>query len=109
MQTKNVLAALSALAQQSRLAIFRRLVEAGPDGLFAGQIADDVGIPAATLSFHVKELGNAGLVDREQAGTFIRYRANFEIMNGLVGYLTENCCGGDSSKCVPPKSKAKKK
>lgn len=109
MQTRNAVSSLSALAQQSRLAIFRHLVEAGPEGSFAGQIAEHVGIPAATLSFHVKELSNAGLVDREQAGTFIRYRANFDAMNELIGYLTENCCDGDPSKCSPKKLKAKNK
>ncbi len=99
MQTKAAISALSALAQVSRLAIFRHLVEAGPDGAFAGRIAEHLGIPAATLSFHVKALSHAGLVHRETTGTFVRYTANFDAMNALVDYLTRNCCGGQPEKC----------
>ena len=110
MQTEKVIVALTALAQQSRLSIFRHLVQAGPAGAFAGQIADRLSIPAATLSFHMKELSHAGLVERESAGTFVRYTAKYAAMNDLIGYLTENCCGGDPSKCAPKtKSKVKKK
>lgn len=113
MQTQLAISALSALAQTSRLSIFRYLVEAGPEGAFAGQIADSLGIPAATLSFHVKELSHAGLVNRQSAGTFVRYTANFDSMNELVGYLTENCCGGKPDKCkpmcLPTKKRTRKK
>ncbi len=92
METKNVLAALAALAQENRLAIFRLLVEHGTEGLPAGSIAERLNVAPATLSFHLKELAHSGLIVARQDGRFIWYRADFAAMNGLVGYLTENCC-----------------
>jgi DNA-binding transcriptional ArsR family regulator len=102
MKTKDALAALAALAQESRLAIFRHLVEAGPEGLPVGKIADALGLPAATLSFHLKELTQAGLLESRQDGRFIWYATHFATMNALIGYLTENCCGGKPGLCTPP-------
>ncbi len=93
--------ALSALAQESRLAIYRLLVQAGPSGRVAGQIAETLGIPPATLSFHLKTLAQGGLVHGRQEGRFIRYVADFEAMHGLIDYLSENCCGGDRLVCAP--------
>ncbi len=93
--------ALAALAQASRLAVFRLLVQAAPDGAFPGDIATQLDLPPNTLSFHLKTLAHAGLVSTEQQGRYIRYRANTAQMQHLVGYLTDNCCGGDSSKCAP--------
>jgi DNA-binding transcriptional ArsR family regulator len=90
--SKTILKALAGLSQETRLAIFRLLVEKGPEGLAAGTIAERLGIANATLSFHLKELTNAGLVTPDQAGRFIYYTANYATMNGLVDYLTENCC-----------------
>jgi ArsR family transcriptional regulator len=94
METQNALNALSALAQETRLDIFRRLVQAGPDGLTAGRIGEVLALPPATLSFHLKELTRAGLLSARQEGRFIYYATQFQTMNALVGYLTENCCGG---------------
>ena len=94
MQTKTALAALSALAQESRLAIFRLLVQAGPDGLAASRIAEQLGIAPSSLSFHLKELAHAELVVARQEGRFIIYAAQIGSMNALIGFLTENCCGG---------------
>ena len=94
METKNVVTALAALAQETRLAIFRALVRAGPGGIPAGAIAEAVGAPASTLSFHLKELANAGLVKSRQDGRFIFYTADYPAMSELVAYLTENCCQG---------------
>jgi len=94
MHKNDVLAALAGLAQGSRLDIFRLLVEQGPEGLSAGAIAEKLDLPNATLSFHLKELTHADLVTARQAGRFIYYSANFGTMNGLVAYLTENCCRG---------------
>ncbi len=91
--------ALAALAQESRLGIYRLLVQAGPEGMSAGAIADKLGLPPATLSFHLKELSRAGLVSSHQQGRFIIYSTDFGIMLKLVAFLTENCCGGKS--CVP--------
>lgn len=103
METKHALDALGALAQESRLAIFRLLVEHGPEGLAAGAIGEATGLAPATLSFHLKELARAGLVVARQEGRFIYYRAHFERMNALVGYLTENCCraSGCGTGCAP--------
>lgn len=98
METKDVLAALSALSQEHRLAIFRLLVEQGPEGLPAGTIAERLKIAAPTLSFHLKELANAGLVRSRQEGRFVWYRADFDSMTGLIAYMTENCCR-DSAAC----------
>lgn len=107
MDTALAVTSLAALAQPHRLAIFRRLVERGPDGAFAGELADFLAIPANTLSFHLKSLQQAGLIQPEPLGRNIRYRADFEAMRSLVGYLTENCCGGDASLCDPADSPAK--
>ncbi len=100
METKTVLRALAALAQEHRLATFRLLVEHAPEGLAAGAIAERLSLAPATLSFHLKELANAGLVASRQDGRFVRYRADIDAMNGLVGYLTENCCRA-SAACDP--------
>jgi DNA-binding transcriptional ArsR family regulator len=94
MDTDAVIAALGALAQENRLAVFRLLVEAGPEGLPAGIIADRLGIPASSLSFHLAQLTRAGLIQQRRASRSLIYSADFAAMNGLVGYLTENCCGG---------------
>jgi ArsR family transcriptional regulator len=94
METKQAIQALTALAQESRLAIFRLLVQAGPQGMAAGAIGEALDIPAATLSFHLAGLARAGLARSRQEGRFIFYTADFEATNSLVGYLTENCCCG---------------
>lgn len=99
MDTKSAVRSLAALAQDSRLEVFRLLVQAGPEGLPAGEIAERLGLPPSTLSFHVKTLAHAGLVDSRHQGRFIHYSADFEAMNGLVAFLGENCCGGRS--CTP--------
>ena len=91
--------ALSALAQETRLQVFRLLVEAGPEGLAAGRIGDKLDLPPATLSFHLAQLARAGLARSRQDGRFVIYSADFQSMNALVGYLTENCCDGRS--CAP--------
>jgi ArsR family transcriptional regulator, arsenate/arsenite/antimonite-responsive transcriptional repressor len=104
METNTAVSALAALAQDTRLAIFRLLVEAGPAGIPAGGIANKLRIAAPTLSFHLKELAHAGLIEAEPQGRFIVYRADFKAMNALVGYLTENCCRGTGARtveCVP--------
>ena len=99
METKNAVKALSALAQDSRLSIFRLLVQAGPAGMAAGSIGENLDLPPATLSFHLAGLTRAGLAHSRQDGRFVIYSADFAAMNALVGYLTENCCGGAS--CSP--------
>jgi DNA-binding transcriptional ArsR family regulator len=96
MDTKAAVRALAALAQDSRLEVFRLLVQSGPGSLPAGEIAERLGLPASTLSFHVKALAHAGLVESRQEGRFIYYSANYAAMNALVGFLGENCCGGKS-------------
>jgi DNA-binding transcriptional ArsR family regulator len=94
MDSNLVVRALSALAHESRLAIFRSLVVAGPEGIAAGEIAQRLGLSPSSLSFHLKDLSHADLVKARQEGRFIFYSANFEAMSALVGFLTENCCAG---------------
>ena len=96
MKTADAIRALAALAQESRLRIYRLLVQQGPAGIAAGTISERMDIAGATLSFHLKELTQAGLVTPRQDGRFIYYSANYPAMNQLLDYLTENCCqGGD--------------
>ena len=104
--TLDAVLALAALAQASRLEIFRLLVQAGPAGKAAGDIAQTLDVPPATLSFHLKALAHAGLVESHQEGRYVIYRARFEAMNALLAYLTENCCGGAS---CPPSPDQKRK
>jgi DNA-binding transcriptional ArsR family regulator len=94
METQTALTALSALAQESRLAVFRLLVQAGPAGMAASKISEHLDIAPSSLSFHLKELTHARLLASRQDGRFVIYSANVEAMNDLVGFLTENCCGG---------------
>jgi ArsR family transcriptional regulator len=101
METKDALTALAALAQETRLAVFRLLVETGPEGLPVGKIGERLGIAPATLSFHLKELAHADLVMMRPEGRFIYCSANFATMNGLLAYLTDNCCGGNAPAYVP--------
>jgi ArsR family transcriptional regulator len=93
--------ALAALAQESRLAVFRALVEAGPGGLTPGDLATRLSIAANTLSFHLKELSYASLVSQERAGRNLIYRAEFARMNALLGYLSRNCCAGSVCEVNP--------
>lgn len=104
MQKKDALAALAGLAQESRLDVFRLLVEQGPEGLPAGEIAERLELPNATLSFHLKELTHAELITARQEGRFIYYSANFKTMNEVIAYLTENCCAKSAAcdvRCAP--------
>lgn len=99
---KEAVASLTALGHATRLAAFRLLVEAGPAGRMAGDIGEALGVPGATLSFHLKELVHAGLVESESQGRYVCYRANFHAMNALVEYLTHNCCASSvSAECSP--------
>jgi len=102
MESGSVIRALGALAQEHRLAVFRLLVQAGPEGMAAGAIADVVGVPASSMSFHLAQLANAGLVMQRRQSRSIIYSADYAAMNGLMGYLLENCCGGNA--CSPPAS-----
>lgn len=99
LNTPGALTALAALAQESRLAIFRYLVTLGPAGMAATKIGEELGIPSSSLSFHLKELTHAGLIMPRQESRFIIYAANFDTMNGLVAFLRENCCAGNP--CAP--------
>jgi DNA-binding transcriptional ArsR family regulator len=101
MKSEQAVEALAAMAQESRLAIFRLLVRRGPEGFAAGEIAGRLGISGPTLSFHLKALGHADLVLVRREGRFLYYSANFERMNDLVTYLTENCCGSGAAACAP--------
>ncbi len=94
MESKTAIAALAALAQETRLAAYRLLVQAGPDGLAAGRIADALGASPATLSFHLKELVHAGLIAGQHDSRYVIYRGDTAAMNALLAYLTENCCQG---------------
>ena len=97
MESKTAVAALSALAQENRLEVFRLLVQAGAPGLPAGQIADKLGIAAPTLSFHLAQLKHAGLVHQRREGRSLIYATNYDGMNALMGFLTDNCCGSDKA------------
>jgi ArsR family transcriptional regulator, arsenate/arsenite/antimonite-responsive transcriptional repressor len=99
MEENDVIRSLAALAHPNRLQVFRALVVAGPRGMTPGVMAEGSGIAAATLSFHLKELMNAGLVTQERQSRNLVYRASFEQMNALLSYLTENCCQGEA--CLP--------
>jgi ArsR family transcriptional regulator len=103
MNSQTTVIALAALAQESRLAIFRLLVRVGPEGMAATRIGDKLGIAPSSMSFHLKELAHAGLVSVRRDGRSMIYSANFDEMNALVGYLTENCCGGNV--CTPVRAK----
>jgi len=105
MESNTVVQSLAALAQETRLAVYRLLVQQGPSGMSAGEIAAQLDLAPATLSFHLKELAHAGLVRARQAGRFIFYAADFEAMNALLAFLTENCCAVDcGSSCAPAKA-----
>jgi ArsR family transcriptional regulator, arsenate/arsenite/antimonite-responsive transcriptional repressor len=121
MEIRAAIIALTALAQETRLSIFRLLIAAGPNGVAAGRIAEVLEVPGATLSFHLKELARAGLISSRQEKQFIYYAADFERMAGLMTFLTENCCKGMpqaclsavetalENSCCPPKLKPKTK
>ncbi|HLJ18808.1 MAG TPA: metalloregulator ArsR/SmtB family transcription factor [Stellaceae bacterium] len=108
MDTRSAVSSLGALAQETRLAIFRLLVEAGPGGLAAGAIAERLEIPASSLSFHLAELTRAGLIAQRRESRSLIYTADFRAMSALVGYLTENCCGGNPAACAPLMSQTRK-
>jgi DNA-binding transcriptional ArsR family regulator len=101
MEKTDAIAALAALAQDNRLDVFRLLVQAGPEGLAAGAVAEKLSLAPNTLSFHFDRLRNAGLVTCTREGRSLIYAARYETMNGLLGYLTENCCGGVAQDCAP--------
>jgi DNA-binding transcriptional ArsR family regulator len=101
MEKTDAVAALAALAQDNRLDVFRLLVQAGPEGMSAGEIADVLGIAPNTLTFHFDRLRMAGLISVRREGRSMIYAARFETMNGLLGYLTDNCCRGSPQKCTP--------
>ncbi len=105
MKPAQVVKALAALAQPTRLALYRLLVSCGPEEMAAGQIAEKLKASPATMSFHFKTLSHAGLIESRQDGRFVFYSANFEVMNGMVDYLTENCCGGNAEDCRTPSKK----
>ena len=104
MQETDVVRALAALAQEVRLRVFRALVVAGPAGRTPGDLSTQLNVAANTLSFHLKELSHAGLISQERQGRNLIYRASFETMNALLGYLTENCCEGAA--CVTSETAA---
>jgi ArsR family transcriptional regulator, arsenate/arsenite/antimonite-responsive transcriptional repressor len=120
MEIRAAVTALAALAQETRLSIYRLLVEAGPEGVSAGRIGETLKVPAATLSFHLKELAHTGLISSRQERQFIYYAVDFERMAELMTFLTQNCCKGmpqacltvvetELGRCCPSKSKPKRK
>ena len=112
MNERDTVTALAALAQGSRLAVYRLLVQRGPDGYPAGEISARLAIPGPTLSFHLKELAAAGLVAARKEGRFVYYSPNFERMRALVGYLTDNCCSLAATctpECAPPVTNRRRK
>jgi ArsR family transcriptional regulator len=114
MKTPEVIGALSALAHEHRLGIYRLLVEQGPDGLSAGIIGERIGLLPSSLTFHLQNLQRAGLIVQQRVSRQLMYSADFAVMNGLIGYLTENCCslsgGSCGERCEPvrPKKSAKR-
>ena len=112
MKSEQAISALGALAQEHRLALFRLLVRAGEKGMAAGAIADTLGVPPSSLSFHLGQLSRAGLVDQERQHRSIIYRADYAAMNDLVGYLMENCCAGagcgSDAACIDTSAKERK-
>ena len=112
MDAPTAIAALGALAQEHRLALFRLLVQAGAEGMAAGAIAETLGIPNSSLSFHLAQLNRAGLIRQERQHRSIIYSADYDAMNALVGYLMENCCGGAEcapASCSPGSARAERK
>ena len=118
MQAASVIRALGALAQEHRLAVFRLLVQAGPEGMPAGALAEALGVPTSSMSFHLAQLANAGLVAQRRQSRSIIYSTDFGAMNALMAYMTENCCGGVpcapasasfSANCAPAVSSARSK
>ncbi|WP_027485539.1 metalloregulator ArsR/SmtB family transcription factor [Rhodanobacter sp. OR87] len=105
MQNRQAITILAALAQESRLAVYRLLVEHAPEGLAASAIAEKLGLPNATLSFHLKELSHAGLVSSRQSGRFIYYAPVIETVDALVGYLTDHCCSQSAGTCATAAAK----
>ena len=107
MEANSVVRALGALAQEHRLAAYRLLVQAGPEGLAAGTLAERLGVPPSSMSFHLAQLTHAGLVEHRRQSRSIIYSADYPTMNGLLAFLTENCCAGGScgsdalSACAP--------
>lgn len=115
MEMKEAVKALAAIGHESRLTVYRLLVQAGPAGLAAGEIAQKAGMAPSSLSFHLKELVHAGLLASRQEGRFVIYAAQFDTMAALLGYLTENCCDGEPclpalqlTPCAPNKSESKR-
>ncbi len=103
MKIELAVGALAALAQESRLSVFRLLVQVGKEGIAAGVLGERLGIPPATLSFHLKTLTHAKLIKSRTEGRFVIYSANYAEMDKLIAYLTEHCCAGDSAQCSPIK------
>ena len=101
MEKETAIIVFESLASSVRLDVFRLLVRHAPDGLVAGEIAAALGLPATNLSFHLKALTQAGLLSVTQEGRFQRYRANMALMTDLIGYLTDECCGGNPGACLP--------
>jgi len=102
MKTPAIIEALGALAHEHRLAIYRLLVQRGPDGLPAGAIGQRMGLLPSSLTFHLQNLQRAGLITQRRDSRQLIYSADFAVMKGLVGYLTENCCGNSGLECCPP-------
>ena len=105
MESKLAIQILGALAQETRLSVFRLLVRAGEDGLSAGEIAERLSVPAPTLSFHLKELSHAGLVEARREGRSVRYLLRAERMREFLGFLSDDCCQGQPELCIPPSAK----
>src|ERR1700726_5017843 len=107
MKNANAVAALAALAQDNRLDVYRLLVQAGPEGLPAGRVAEELDLAPNTLTFHFDRLRDAGLVTVRREGRSMIYAARFDTMNALLGYLTDNCCQGNAAQCLPTPRAAK--